>query len=95
MRGHYLVLTYDVVSNRRRGRLQRRLRRYLVPVQKSVFEGLVRPADLDRIVRLCESTVDLEKDTVRIYLLCSGCRDSTLLIGTAEPVPDDQLPLFT
>jgi hypothetical protein len=49
---------------------------------------------LDHVLALVRRTVDLEVDTVRIYVLCRGCRGSTLLLGTAEPVPDDRDPLF-
>ncbi|MFH1464724.1 MAG: CRISPR-associated endonuclease Cas2 [Pseudomonadota bacterium] len=90
----YVVLCYDVEDNRRRGRLQRRLKRYLLPVQKSVFEGELKHGLLDQVLGLVRRTVDLEVDTVRIYVLCRGCRASTLLLGTAEPVPDDRDPLF-
>ena len=48
----HLVLSYDVVENRRRARFHKRLKRYLLPVQKSVFEGPVVPARLDALERL-------------------------------------------
>ncbi len=81
------VLCYDVVQDSRRGRLQRRLKKHLVPVQKSVFEGSLSGRDLDRVIRLVKGTIDNETDTVRIYLLCDGCRVSTMYLGTAEVVP--------
>lgn len=90
----YVVLCYDIEDNRRRGRLQRRLKRYLLPVQKSVFEGELKHGLLDQVLGLVRRTADLQVDTIRIYVLCRGCRSSTLLLGTAEPVPDGRDPLF-
>lgn len=79
----YLVVCYDVVSDRRRGRLMRRLREYLPRVQKSVFEG---PLDDERLVKLRAMVldeIDLTTDTVRIYHLCRGCQPATELLGTS------------
>ena len=90
----YVVLCYDISEGPRRGRLQRRLKRYLLPVQKSVFEGEIKPGVLDHLLGLIRRTVDMERDTVRVYILCGGCQHSTVLLGTAEPVPDDRDPLF-
>ena len=94
-KAHYAVLCYDISENRRRGRLQRKLKRYLVPVQKSVFEGPLGARQLERIVSLVEETIDLDTDTVRLYLLCGACRASTILIGTAHPLPDEREPILS
>ncbi len=88
----YLLLCYDISQGSRRARLQRRLAQHLVHVQQSVFEGNVSAHRLDQIIKLVEATVDLENDTVRIYLLCSACAESTILLGTAEAVEDRRDP---
>jgi CRISPR-associated protein Cas2 len=88
----YVLLCYDISKAPRRAKLQRRLARHLVHVQQSVFEGTVSAHRLDQIIKLVEATVDLENDTVRIYLLCSGCAESTILLGTAEAVEDRRDP---
>ena len=90
----YVLLCYDVSESPRRARLQRQLKRYLLPVQKSVFEGELKPGMLDHLLGLVRGTVDMGVDTVRIYVLCGGCQRSTILLGTAEPVPDSRDPLF-
>lgn len=90
-----LILCYDVVKNRRRGRLFKRLKRFLVPVQKSVFEGRIDPRKLDQVLSLVRREIDHETDTVRVYILCGGCRDSTILIGTAKPCRDEDDPIVT
>ncbi len=92
MQGIHVVLCYDVHETSRRSRLMRRLKKHLVHVQKSVFEGTIDPGQLQVVIMLVETTVDLALDTVRVYLLCSGCVDSTMLLGTAEPVGQDDNP---
>jgi CRISPR-associated protein Cas2 len=84
----FLIVCYDVVADKRRNRLFKRLKGYLEPVQKSVFEGRLPERRLDALRSLILETIDPRVDTVRIYSLCNGCRGLVELIGTAAPVPD-------
>jgi CRISPR-associated protein Cas2 len=88
----YVLLCYDISEAPRRAKLQRRLVRHLVHVQQSVFEGHVSAHRLQQIIKLVEGTIELDNDTVRIYLLCGACAESTILLGTAEPVEDRRDP---
>ncbi|TVR05316.1 MAG: CRISPR-associated endonuclease Cas2, partial [Deltaproteobacteria bacterium] len=81
-----ILLCYDVVEDRRRTRLHNHLRQWLEPVQKSVFEGRIRPDRLGELLSLVEGIIDHDTDSVRIYPLCAGCRPLTHHIGVAEPV---------
>jgi CRISPR-associated protein Cas2 len=86
----YLVVCYDVVNDRRRSRLMRRLREQLRHVQKSVFEG---PLDEPRLVALRAmilDEIDPATDTVRIYDLCSRCQPATELLGTSVYVESEE-----
>lgn len=67
------VLAYDVVSNRRRSRFQKRLKGLMVAVQKSVFEAILGAKELSEVERLIISELDLEVDEVRMYALCKSC----------------------
>ena len=84
----YLLVCYDVVTDRRRNRLFKRLRGLLKPVQKSVFEGELPDRRLPELVKMVHDTIDSATDTVRIYSLCRGCRGLIDLIGVAAPVAD-------
>lgn len=82
----HLVLCYDIVKTRRRSRLQKKLKGFLVPVQKSVFEGhlpVKRYPDLRDLVR---DTIQPAEDTVRIYHLCGGCVGLLELFGTSKSI---------
>jgi len=85
----YLLLCYDVVDDNRRNRLHKRLKGYLRPVQKSVFEGRVPGHRYGGLLRVVQGAIDHQTDTVRIYHLCGGCRRLIELVGTAEPVPQE------
>jgi CRISPR-associated protein Cas2 len=78
----YVAIAYDVVSDRRRRRLHKALHAFTEHVQKSVFEGPLperREADLRAVIA---REIDPGEDTVRIYYLCSRCREMTDIIGT-------------
>ena len=83
----HLIVCYDVVSDARRGRLHRRLKGLLHPVQKSVFEGPLPDRRYAALLRLLRQTVDPTTDTVRVYHLSSTTVALTELIGTAAGVP--------
>ena len=88
----HLVVCYDVVLTRRRNRLFRKLKGFLVPVQKSVFEGLMPERRYPDLVDVIVGTIDHTRDTVRVYHLCGGCRGLIDLFGTsprADLGPDD------
>ena len=78
----YVVVCYDVVSDRRRARLLRRLKGFLPHVQKSVFEGEVTDPRLLELRRMIAEEIDAAEDTVRIYHLCGRCIPATEVLGT-------------
>ena len=77
-----VVVCYDVVCDRRRARLLRRLKGYLPHVQKSVFEGEISDARLVELRRRILDTIDPSEDTVRIYQQCGRCLPATEILGT-------------
>jgi CRISPR-associated protein Cas2 len=77
----YLVVCYDVVSDRRRARLLRRLKGFLPHVQKSVFEGELDDAQVVALWRMIQEEIDPAEDTVRLYHLCGRCIPATEVLG--------------
>lgn len=90
----WVLVAYDVPDDGRRARLHRRLKGLLTPVQRSVFEGEIHPRHgLVRLRRIVLGRIDPAEDDVRIYVLCAGCRGSTILLGRARRVPDPRDPI--
>ena len=77
----HVVVCYDVVSDRRRARLLKRLKDFLPHVQKSVFEGPLTDARLVKMREMIQREIDMAEDTVRIYQLCGRCVPATDVIG--------------
>jgi CRISPR-associated protein Cas2 len=86
-RSEYLVVAYDVASNRRRSRLHRALQAHLPRVQKSVFEGPLARRDLSGLRKAINKAIDQGVDTVRLVRLCPRCRERVERFGTAGIVP--------
>lgn len=78
----YVIVCYDVVLDRRRNRLLRRLRELLTHVQKSVFEGEIDDGALVRLRSTILEEIDPEEDTVRVFHQCARCIPATEIIGT-------------
>ncbi|MCK6530082.1 CRISPR-associated endonuclease Cas2 [Myxococcota bacterium] len=85
----FLVVAYDIVKDRRRARLQRRLKEWLPRVQKSVFEGPFPESHRARLLAAVAGLIDPRRDTVRVYHLCAACRARTELLGNSPAVPDE------
>lgn len=78
----YVIVCYDVVSDRRRARLLKRMKGFLPHVQKSVFEGEISDSSLVEMRRRILDTIDANEDTVRIYQQCGRCIPATEILGT-------------
>jgi len=81
------IVCYDIANNRRRARFFKGLKRFLEPVQRSVFEGPLPERLLHRLHGLIERELDPRADTVRLYSLCPRCAASIHEHG----VPSDLL----
>lgn len=81
MQSRRLVVSYDVVDDRRRARLARYLVGQMRRVQKSVFEGPLPESRLEPMRAALGEAIDKEEDSVRLYTLCERCRRATEVIG--------------
>lgn len=87
----FVVVSYDVVDDRRRLKVAKALTDYGRRVQKSVFE-----CDLDerRYLRLKETLDRLihhEEDSVRYYQLCPRCRRAVEVSGWGSLTEEEEV----
>jgi CRISPR-associated protein Cas2 len=87
----YLLVSYDIVTDRRRRRLAKALGKHLQRVQYSVFEGPIPERRLHALRAAAAKSIHPPEDSVRIYTLCARCRESLDLLGCGPVVedPDD------
>jgi len=81
VKSRFIVVAYDVVSDRRRLRLSRYLQTYGNRINLSVFECGVPSSELKKSKRDISSMVHLSTDTVIFYDLCLDCVANVDRIG--------------
>ncbi len=75
------LITYDITEPKRLNDLRRFLKEFGLRTQKSVFECDIDDQALRRIRSYCRDTLDLSKDSVRIYRICSRCINRVIISG--------------
>lgn len=62
----FVIVAYDI-NKKRVGKVMRVCKRYLVHVQKSVFEGIITESKLKSLKRELERIIDFDNDGICIY----------------------------
>lgn len=72
----FVVVAYDISDDKRRSRLHRKLKKYGLGVQYSVFECILNQKQIREMQKMIDKQIDKKQgDRVRYYFLCSGCRN--------------------
>jgi CRISPR-associated protein Cas2 len=79
-----VVVSYDIVDDKRRTKVMQTLEGYGRRVQYSVFECELRPADLQRLKERLGALIQKEEDDIRFYPLCEGCLARVTMLGKAK-----------
>jgi len=83
----YVVIVYDVQADRTQ-KFLKYLRRYLVHVQNSVFEGELTEGDLEEVTTTLESMLEPE-ESVMVYRMSSEKYVERSVFGD-DPMDDQQ-----
>ncbi|OGR02138.1 MAG: CRISPR-associated endonuclease Cas2 [Deltaproteobacteria bacterium RIFOXYD12_FULL_50_9] len=75
------VITYDIVSNKKRAKLHKFLKELGIRSQRSVFECRLDDHEIRQIRNYCKENLDLKNDAVRIYRVCSRCMSKAFVQG--------------
>lgn len=67
------LISYDIVDDKSRARLAKKLLDFGKRVQYSVFECDLTPKQLESLKKQVLKLLDLEQDSLRIYKLCENC----------------------
>jgi len=82
----FVLVSYDIPDDRRRGRVHRLLSGFGAWVQYSVFECyLTKRQQVELAARLARE-IRPAQDHVRIYRVCAACESRVVAIGGAPPV---------
>ena len=86
----FIVVSYDIIENRRRSRLHRALKNFGSWVQYSVFECVLEPKDFSRLQATVQPVLK-RGDHVRYYRLCEHCERQVIVIGGTVTQPSRTL----
>ena len=84
----YVILIYDIISQKRGTKLLKYLRQNLTWVQNSVFEGDVTPAGFEKIKSGISDIINKEKDSVIYYSFESMSYSKRGVIGIEKNETD-------
>lgn len=90
----FVVVAYDISDDKRRALLHRKLKKYGLGVQYSVFECLLTQGKLQEMKKMVKSTIKKKQgDRVRYYFLCESCRKR--IEATDGVIDQDKPVIFT
>ena len=87
-REQFVVVVYDISSDRRRTKLHNVLLDFGTPVQYSVFECLLDKEGLERMKKAVMKVIRPRLDQVRFYYLCQTCVGRTEITSGVEVLSD-------
>lgn len=86
---YYVLVLFDIASEKKYRLLMRILKRYATRIQKSVFDAYLKPCQIREMMDSIEGLMASEQyfnrdDNVRIYRIASNC--TATVYGTCETV---------
>lgn len=84
----FIVVTYDIIDDKRRNRVARTMEDYGTRVQYSVFECILEEENLAEMFNILTEHINHEEDSIRFYILCKRCITSVKMLGKAALTED-------
>lgn len=89
-----ITVSYDIVDDKQRTRLAKKLLNFGQRVQYSVFECNLNKKQLAEMKKQLLPLIDREQDSLRIYRICDTCRKQVESFGIKkswDDIADDQV----
>ena len=82
------VVCYDIIDDRLRARISKKMLDYGTRIQDSVFECLLDAAGKARLVRQIEEFPLADEDKIRLYRICAKCVEEVCIYGAGSLTRD-------
>jgi len=82
------LISYDIVSNKRRQRVAKILLGYAYRVQRSVFEGIFSRKEFEECIEKLIDVIEKDEDSIRVYQLCDRCSKKIRISGTGKNIEE-------
>ncbi len=86
----FVVVSYDIVDDKRRLKVAQKLEDYGTRVQYSVFECIVDEDKFKEMLNKLNYLIE-EEDSLRFYRLCESCLKRIKVFGMAEVTKDEEV----
>lgn len=80
----FVIVCYDIPSNKRRNKVAQALEGFGYRVQESVFECEVNAAQYMKMKQKITKRIEAEEDSIRYYNLCANCLTKIEISGLGE-----------
>lgn len=80
------VIAYDIPNDKRRTKIHKMLCGFGEWTQYSLFECFLDARDLVQLRARLQELIEPDEDSVRIYMMCSACKERVETIGSPPPV---------
>jgi CRISPR-associated protein Cas2 len=80
----FIIVCYDIPSNRRRNQVAQTLEGFGYRVQESVYECEVSTEQFGKMKQKVLKRIETREDAVRYYSLCVDCLTKIEIIGLGE-----------
>ncbi len=87
----FFVVSYDIVDNKKRTKVANILEDYGTRVQYSVFECNLTKKLLDKMTDEMLKCINVDKDSLRIYEICEGCKPKIQVHGKGKVAEDEDV----
>ena len=85
----YILVIYDIVSNKRRTAFAKKMEGYGFRVQKSAFEALVPERLYKKLLEEIPGSIRKDEDSVRLYRITG--QGEVTLFGINETIKDEEV----
>jgi CRISPR-associated protein Cas2 len=88
MHSQFLVVSYDIPSNRRRLKVMKTLEGFGTRVQYSVFECNLKPREIETLRRRLQKLIVDDEDSIRMYFISADDVKRILRLGDPRTVEE-------
>ena len=81
----FVLVAYDIPTDKRRTKIAKILEDYGRRVQYSVFECDLTAKQAQKLTKEMKEVLNPEEDGIRVYRLCQECLKKIKVMGQAQP----------
>ena len=86
----YVLIIYDIVSNRVRNAFAKKMEGYGFRIQKSAFEAMIDESLYHQLLETIPNLINLNEDTVRVYRI-RGAGEVSLFGQSPTVTPEETI----